>query len=110
MYELCYILYMNLAGVLVRGWLSDTHVFLFLKDSVSHFELNLSGIKITSELVLWTHVLLISLTSPGVTSESFQLVLTCLRFCPRQSKATVAAQVAEWPVLMCDPQMSKYFN
>ena len=51
MYELCYILYMNLAGVLVRDWLSDTHVFLFLKDSVSHFELNLSGIKITSELV-----------------------------------------------------------
>ena len=29
--------------------------------------------------------------------------LTCLRFCLRQSKTTVAAQVAEWPVLMCDP-------
>ena len=29
--------------------------------------------------------------------------LTCLRFCLWQSKTTVAAQVAEWPVLMCDP-------
>ena len=44
-------MYMNLSGVLVRGWLSETHLFLFLKDSVSHFKLNLSGIKITIELV-----------------------------------------------------------
>ena len=66
---------MNLAGVLVRGWLSDTHVFLFLKDSVSHFELNLSGIKITNELVQWAHVLLVSLTHPGVNPQSFQFIL-----------------------------------
>ena len=51
MYELRYVLYMNLAGVLVRGWLSDTPLFLFLRDSVSHFKLNLSGRKLTSELV-----------------------------------------------------------
>ena len=51
MYELRYVLYMNLAVVLVRDWLSDTPLFLFLRDSVSHFKLNLSGIKITSELV-----------------------------------------------------------
>ena len=70
MYELRYVLYMNLAVVLVRDWLSDTPLFLFLRDSVSHFKLNLSGIKITSELVL-----LMSLTPPGVTPESFQLVL-----------------------------------
>ena len=61
---------MSLAGVLLRGWLSDTPLFLFLRDSVSHFKQNLSGIKITSELVL-----LMSLTPPGVTPESFQLVL-----------------------------------
>ena len=51
----------------------------------------------------WAHVLLVSLTPPGVTPESFQLALPCLGFCLRQSKTTVAAQVAEWPVLMCDP-------
>ena len=101
---------MNLAGVLVKGWLSDTPLFLFLRNSVSHFKLNLSGIKITSELVWWAHVLLVSLTPLGVTPESFQLVLTCLRFCLRLSKATVAAEVAEWPVLKCNPRMSKYFN
>ena len=65
---------MNLAGVLVRGWLSDTPLLL-LRESVSHFKLNLSGIKVTSELVWWAHVLLVSLTPPGVTPESFQLVL-----------------------------------
>ena len=64
---------MNLAGVLVRGWLSDTPLFL---DFASHFKLNLSGIKITSELVKWVHVLLVSLTPPRVTPESFQLVLS----------------------------------
>ena len=37
-------------GVLVRGWLSDTSLFLFLRDSVSHFKLNLSGTKTTNEL------------------------------------------------------------
>ena len=42
---------MNLAGVLVRGWLSDTPLLLFVRDSVSHFKLNLSGIKVTSEHV-----------------------------------------------------------
>ena len=46
-----YVLYMKLPRVLVRGWLSDTPLFLFLRDSVSHFKLNLSGIKITSEFV-----------------------------------------------------------
>ena len=51
MYELRYVLYMNLAVVLVRDWLSDTPLFLFLRDFVSHFKLNLSGIKITGELV-----------------------------------------------------------
>ena len=51
MYELRYVLYMNLAVVLVRDWLSDTPLFLFLRDSVSHFKWNLSGIKITGELV-----------------------------------------------------------
>ena len=66
---------MNLAGVLVRGWLSDTPVLLFLRDSISHLKLNLSGIKITNELVQWAHVLLVSLSPPGVTPESFQLVL-----------------------------------
>ena len=68
-------MYMNLAGVLVRGWLSDTPLFLFLRDSASPFKLNLLGIKITSELVKWAHVLLVSLTPPGVTPESFQLIL-----------------------------------
>ena len=66
---------MNLAGVLVKGWLSDTPLFLFLRDFVSHFKLNLSGIKITSELVSWAQVLFVSLTPPGATPESFQLVL-----------------------------------
>ena len=46
-----YLLYTNLARVLVRGWLSDNPLFLFLRDSVSHFKLNSSGIKITNELV-----------------------------------------------------------
>ena len=69
---------MNLAGVLVRGWLSDTPLFLFLRHSVSHFKLNLSGIKITSELVWWAHVLLVSLTPLGVTPESIQLILCVL--------------------------------
>ena len=32
-----------------------------------------------------------------------------LGFCLWQSKTTVAAQIAEWPVLMCDPRKSKYF-
>ena len=32
--------------------------------------------------------------------------LTCLRFCLWQSKTTVAAQVTEWPVLMCDPGLA----
>ena len=45
-----YVLYVNLAGLLVRDWLSDTPLFPFLRVSVSHFRLNLSGIKITSEL------------------------------------------------------------
>ena len=96
-------MYTNLARVLVRGWLSDTLLFLFLRDFVSHSKLRLSGIKSTSELVQWAHVLLVSLTPPGVTPESFQLALPCLGFCLWQSKTTVAAQVAEWPVLMCDP-------
>ena len=69
---------MNRAGVLVRGWLSDTPLFLFLRDSASRFKLNLLGIKITSELVKWAHVLLVSLTPPGVTPESFQLILCVL--------------------------------
>ena len=43
-------MYVNLARVLVRGRPSDTPSFLFLRDSVSHFKLNLS-IKITNELV-----------------------------------------------------------
>ena len=34
----------------------------------------------------------------------------CLRICLRQSKTTMAAQVAKWPVLMCNPRTSKYFN
>ena len=46
-----YVLYMKLPRVLVRGWLSDTPLFLFLRDSISHFTLNFSGIKITRELV-----------------------------------------------------------
>ena len=58
-----------------RGWPSDTPLFLFLRDSVSRFKLNFSGIKVTSELVWWAHVLLVSLTPPGVTPESFQLIL-----------------------------------
>ena len=66
---------MNLARVLVRGWLFDTSLFLFLRDSASHFKLNLLGIKITSELVKWAHVLFVSLTPPGVIPESFQLIL-----------------------------------
>ena len=66
---------MKLPRVLVRGWLSDTPLFLFLRDYASHFKLNLSGIKITSELVKWAHVLLVSFTPPGVTPESFQLIL-----------------------------------
>ena len=45
------LLYMNLVAVLVRGWLCNTPLFLFLRDSVSHFKLKFSGIKITSELV-----------------------------------------------------------
>ena len=69
---------MNLAGVLVRGWLSDTPLFLFLRHSVSHFKLNLSGIKITSELVKWAHVLLVSFTPPGVTPELFEPILRVL--------------------------------
>ena len=66
---------MNLAGVLVRGWLSDTPLLLFLRDSISHLKLNLSGIKITNELVQWAHVLLVSVTPPGASPESFQLLL-----------------------------------
>ena len=30
----------------------------------------------------------------------------CLRFCLWQSKTTMAAQVTEWPVLMCDPGLA----
>ena len=97
-------------GVLVRGWLSDTSLFLFLRDSVSHFKLNLSGTKTTSELGQWAHLLLVSLTPPGVTPELFQLVLCASRILPWQSKTTVAAQATEWQVLMCDPRKSKYFN
>ena len=70
------VLHTNLARVLVRGWLFDTSLFLFLRDSASHFKLNLLGIKITSELVKWAHVLFVSLTPPGVIPESFQLSYT----------------------------------
>ena len=61
--------------MLVRGWLSDIPLFLFLRDSISYFKLNSSGIKVTSELVYWAHVLLVSVTPPGVTPELFQLIL-----------------------------------
>ena len=53
-------------------------LFLFLRDFVSHFKLNLSGAKITSELVQWAYVLFVSLTPPGVTPESFHLILRVL--------------------------------
>ena len=69
---------MSLAALLVRGWLTDTLLFLLLRDFVAHFKLNLSGIKITSELVWWAHVLLVSLTPLGVTPESIQLILCVL--------------------------------
>ena len=71
-------MYTNLARVLVSSWLSDTLLFLFLRDFVSHFKLSLSGIKSTSELVQWAHVLLVNLTPPGVTPESFRLILHVL--------------------------------
>ena len=52
----------------------------------------------------------LSLTPPGVTPELFQHVLSVSDFASQQSKTTVAVQVTEWPVLMCDPWINKYFN
>ena len=50
-------------------------------SSISHFKLNLSGIKFTSEIVWWACVLLVSLTPPGVTPVSFQVFL-CVSVSP----------------------------
>ena len=49
------------------------------------------------------------LNSSRSHSEVISAPLTCLGFCLRQSKTTMAAQVTEWPILMCDPWMNKCF-
>ena len=43
------------------------------------------------------------LNSPRSHPRVVSACLTCLGFCLQQSKTTVAAQMAEWSVLMCHP-------
>ena len=65
--------YMNLTGVLDRGWLSDAPCFCVWEALFPILKLNLSEIKFTSEIVWQASVLLVSLTPLGITLESFQL-------------------------------------
>ena len=65
-------MYIILAEVLVRDWLSEVPCFCVSEALFPILRLNSSGIKFTSEIVLWASVLLVSLAPLGIAPESFQ--------------------------------------
>ena len=102
-----YIWYLNLARVLVIGWLSDATHFSVWKNLSPILNLDWSGIKFSSEIVWWANMPLVSLTPRGFYPRVIWTPSTCLRvvfMSPSASiiyKTMVDAWITEMSVLIC---------
>ena len=93
----------NESGWNVRGWLSDIPHFCFW-DSFPYFKLNLSAIKITSEIVWWPCVLLVQESPQSHFSSSY---VSNSAFSNLRPSCCSGHWVA---ISYCDVLISKYFN
>ena len=99
--------YLNLARVLVIGWLSDATHFSIWKNLSPILNLDWSGIKFSSEIVWWANMPLVSLTPLGFYPRVILAPSTCLRVVFMSAsgsikyKTMVDAWIAEMPVLIC---------